>query len=318
MRLDDVAFRYRRRGPWVLRGVTLDVPSGRIIEVTGGNGSGKSTLLRVLAGLRRPRRGSVTGRPARVGYAPERFPVAQPFTVRSYLAHAAALRRVPKHVVTDWAERLEYTRLLDVRLPDLSKGSAQKIGLTQAFLGDPGLLILDEPFAGLDARTRDALPALLTEHAERGATVIVSDHQRVLDHLPALPRLRVANATVTPLAALDASLAALGANPDAHPPKTSEDADPRETADRRGTAVPRETADPRETNDDASSDTAAVTAPGARKPNEQRARPADPTRPDASAKQEEQTILEVTVATREADALETRLRADGHRVRRLP
>lgn len=197
MRLESVAFRYRRRDPWVFRDVTLTFPPGRVTEVTGRNGAGKSTLLRVIAGLRSPRKGVVKDRPDRVGYAPERFPVNQPFTVSDYLGHMAAIRHVPANTVTAWVERLAIGHLLDVRLPELSKGSAQKVGLAQALMDDPGLLILDEPFAGLDAATRDTLPELMAEMATAGATVVVSDHQRCIEALPGIDRLRVADGAVT-------------------------------------------------------------------------------------------------------------------------
>ncbi|NDU76019.1 ATP-binding cassette domain-containing protein [Actinomadura sp. DSM 109109] len=200
MRLEHVAFRYRRRDPWVFQDVTLSLPEGSVTEVTGHNGAGKSTLLRVIAGLRRPRAGVVRGRPARVGYAPERFPVDQPFSVRAYLGHMAAIRRLPAGTGAAWADRLGFDHLLDVRLPELSKGSAQKIGLAQALMADPELLILDEPFAGLDAATRDSLPELIREFASRGSTVVVSDHQRCIEAMPGVDRLHVAGGSVTPLA----------------------------------------------------------------------------------------------------------------------
>ncbi|TDD24294.1 ATP-binding cassette domain-containing protein [Actinomadura sp. KC06] len=199
MRLEGVAFRYRRRDPWVLRDVTLSLFPGGVTEVTGLNGAGKSTLLRVIAGLRSPHKGIVKDRPSRVGYAPERFPVDQPFTVHSYLGHMAAIRRVSAESVGTWAERLGFVHLLDVRLPELSKGSAQKVGLAQALMDDPGLLILDEPFAGLDAATRAALPTLISERAAEGAIVVVSDHQRCIEALSGIDRLRVADRTVTSL-----------------------------------------------------------------------------------------------------------------------
>lgn len=196
MRFNQVAFRYRRRAPWVLRDVTLTVPRGRIIEVNGRNGAGKSTLLRLVAGVVPPVRGGVGGRPSSVGYAPERFPAGQPFTARAYLRHMAAVRGVPAARAGEWAERLGFTGLLDTRLPDLSKGSAHKAGLIQALLATPGLLVLDEPFAGLDAGTRAALPALLAELAAEGSFVIVSDHQGDLRSVPGVVRWQVADQTV--------------------------------------------------------------------------------------------------------------------------
>ncbi|MFG1999389.1 ATP-binding cassette domain-containing protein [Spirillospora sp. NPDC048911] len=201
MQLTEVAFRYSRKAPWVLQDVSLSLPPGRVLEVTGRNGAGKSTLLRLLAGLRTPRRGSISGRPSRVGYAPERFPVDQPFTVSAYLAHMAAVRGIRRPAIGEWAERLRFEHLLNVRLPELSKGSAQKVGLAQALLAEPGLLILDEPFAGLDAESRDTLPGLISELARAGTAVVVSDHQRVIESVPGVDRIRVENGTVTAVAA---------------------------------------------------------------------------------------------------------------------
>lgn len=197
MQLDKVAFRYRHRAPWVLRDVTLTVPRGRVIEVNGPNGAGKSTLLRLLAGVVPPVRGRVTGRPPSVGYAPERFPAGQPFTARSYLGHMARVRGVPADRAAEWADRLGFAGLFGTRLPDLSKGSAHKAGLIQALIASPDLLVLDEPFAGLDAASRTALPALLGELAAGGTSIVVSDHQGDLRELPGIVRWQVTGHTVT-------------------------------------------------------------------------------------------------------------------------
>jgi ABC-type multidrug transport system ATPase subunit len=194
---EQVAFRYRRRAAWVLRDVTLTVPRGRIVEVNGANGAGKSTLLRLLAGIVPPVRGRVSGRPARVGYAPERFPAAQPFTARAYLDHMSRIRGVPPSHATEWAERLGFADLLGTRMTELSKGSAQKTGLVQALMAAPDLLVLDEPFAGLDTETRSALPGLLAELATGGTTVVASDHQGDLRELPDIVRWQVSGNTVT-------------------------------------------------------------------------------------------------------------------------
>ncbi|GAA3114903.1 hypothetical protein GCM10010466_02430 [Planomonospora alba] len=197
MRLSDVSFRYSRRGPWILRDVGLSLAPGTVAEVTGRNGAGKSTLLRLLAGIVPASRGSVTGRPHVVGYAPDVFPADQPFTVSAYLAHLARIRRVPSSAGTALAERLNAAHLLDQPLGDLSKGSAQKVGLIQALLAPPGLLILDEPFAGLDEQTRAELPAIIGEVAADGGAVVVSDHQNQLREFPGAAHWLVADGTVT-------------------------------------------------------------------------------------------------------------------------
>ncbi|RJL24767.1 ATP-binding cassette domain-containing protein [Bailinhaonella thermotolerans] len=199
MRLTNVSFRYARGGDWVLDGVDLTLEPGTVAEVTGVNGTGKSTLLRLVAGLLRPVRGEVSGRPARVGYAPERFPAEQPFTVRGYLEHQCRARRVPAAEIGEWAERLDYAHLLETRLPALSKGSAHKVGLTQALLGRPELLLLDEPVAGLDPEARDRVPAIAAELAAAGTRVAVIDHQGEFRALPGVVRWRVAGGKVAAL-----------------------------------------------------------------------------------------------------------------------
>ncbi|MEU6797922.1 ATP-binding cassette domain-containing protein [Nonomuraea wenchangensis] len=184
MRLSKVSFRYRRRDPFVIQGADAELAPGDIVELTGVNGAGKSTLLRLLAGLSRPTQGTIGGRPAVVGFAPDRFPTGQPFTVAAYLRHVSRMRGGARW--EPWAERLHMEHLLATPLSELSKGSGHKVGLAQALMADPGLLIMDEPFAGLDAATRAALPDLATEVAGRGGIVVVSDHQGGLRALPAL------------------------------------------------------------------------------------------------------------------------------------
>lgn len=170
-----MAYRYRRGAPLVLSGVDLDLPPGAVVRVAGRNGSGKSTLLRLLAGLARPVQGTVTGRPAAVGLAPERFPADQPVTVREHLTTALGLRGTG---LDGWAGRLGLIDLLDTRLDRLSKGSAQKVGLVSAVAARPGLVVLDEPFAGLDAAAAAEVPRLVRELADGGSRVVLTDHER--------------------------------------------------------------------------------------------------------------------------------------------
>ncbi|MFF3443709.1 ATP-binding cassette domain-containing protein [Streptosporangium sp. NPDC002721] len=198
MRLSTVSFRYSRRGPWILRDVELTLRPGSVVEVTGRNGAGKSTLLRLMAGFVPPSRGSISDRPGVVGYAPDVFPVDQPFTVAAYLAHMSRIRGLPSpaSAAGDLAARLNATHLLDQPLGDLSKGSAQKVGLIQSLLAPPDLLILDEPFAGLDEQTRVELPVIIEEIAARGGTVVVSDHQKQLQDHPGADHWLVADGRV--------------------------------------------------------------------------------------------------------------------------
>ncbi|MDG4783906.1 ABC transporter ATP-binding protein [Micromonospora sp. WMMD961] len=201
MRLENVWLRYHRRGPWVLRGVDVRIGPGEVAVVLGRNGVGKSTLLQVAAGVLRPDRGRVTDRPARVGWVPERFPADQPFTVTRYLtgmARVAGLERAAAdEAVASWTDRLGLSAFRSVRLPELSKGTAQKVGLAQAMLRPPGLLVLDEPWEGLDAATRELVPELIDEVLAGEGAVLVSDHRGETVRLPAARRWSVADGSLT-------------------------------------------------------------------------------------------------------------------------
>ncbi|MEU5723267.1 ATP-binding cassette domain-containing protein [Micromonospora sp. NPDC047738] len=201
MRLEDVWLRYHRRGPWVLRGAEMRIGPGEVAVVLGRNGVGKSTLLQLAAGVLRPTRGRVVDRPAAVGWVPERFPADQPFTVGGYLTGMGRLAGLSgpaaDRAVRHWVDRLGLARFHGVRLPELSKGTAQKVGLAQAMLRPPGLLVLDEPWEGLDAAARELVPELIGEVLAGGGAVLVSDHRGETVRLPGAARWTVADGAVT-------------------------------------------------------------------------------------------------------------------------
>jgi ABC-2 type transport system ATP-binding protein len=201
VRVEDVWLRYGRRAPWVLREVTLSLSAGEIAVLLGRNGAGKSTLLRAIVGTLVPAQGRISGRPATVAWVPERFPADQPFNVLDYLTFMGAVRGLTpaaaRSVARDWADRLDLTPYLDVRLSSLSKGTAQKVGLAQALLIRPGLLVLDEPTEGLDAPVLAELPLVIAEVTAAGGAVVVSDHSGKLVGLPGSHTWMVAGGGVT-------------------------------------------------------------------------------------------------------------------------
>jgi ABC-type multidrug transport system ATPase subunit len=179
--LNGVSLRYHRSAPWVLRGVSAAVGPGEAVLVTGRNGAGKSTLLQVLAGLLPTSRGTVDNRPEVIGFVPERFPTRQPFTALAYLEASGRVRGLSKQAAREaaehWADRLNLSDYLGTRLGELSKGSAQKVGIAQALLVPPTLLVLDEPWEGLDAQARDELPGIIGEITDAGGFCVFSDHR---------------------------------------------------------------------------------------------------------------------------------------------
>ncbi|WP_174567897.1 ABC transporter ATP-binding protein [Amycolatopsis orientalis] len=181
IRLEGVGKRYGRGGP-VLTGVDLDVPAGRVVGILGSNGSGKSTLLRILAALSRETSGSVVGSP-RVGYLPDRFPAGQRMSARAYLRHMARIDGfVALSAIDPLLDRLALVGGPDAPLRTLSKGNAQKVGLAQAVLAEPELLILDEPWSGLDVEAHAVLGEVVAETKERGASVVFTDHRAAVVH----------------------------------------------------------------------------------------------------------------------------------------
>ncbi|WP_438291145.1 ATP-binding cassette domain-containing protein [Streptomyces sp. HUAS TT7] len=171
--------RYSIGGPWVLRGIDLDLPEGALIRVEGANGTGKSTLLRLLAGIDAPTEGRVTGRP-RTAYVPERFPAALPFTAVGYLTHLGRIHGLPRRTAKEragqWLDRFGAAAHAGTPLAELSKGTSQKVAVAQALLADPGLLVLDEAWTGLDTEARTELDRAVHERVAAGATVVFVDH----------------------------------------------------------------------------------------------------------------------------------------------
>ncbi|WP_405984467.1 ATP-binding cassette domain-containing protein [Streptomyces sp. NBC_00872] len=179
MELRGVGRRYGLGGPWVLRGIDLDLPPRALIRVEGTNGTGKSTLLRLLAGIDTPTEGRLTGRP-RTAYVPERFPVSLPFTALGYLVHLGRIhgmgRVVAETRAVEWLERFGAAGHARTPMSELSKGTSQKVAVAQALLAGPELLVLDEAWTGLDSAARTELDRAVAERIAEGGTVVFVDH----------------------------------------------------------------------------------------------------------------------------------------------
>lgn len=166
----------------------LEIPRGSIYGLLGPNGSGKTTTLRMIMGILRPDRGSVTllggdsngSERQRVGYLPEERGVYKKMKVIEHLEFLGEIRGMTratarKRAMT-WLERLGLSEWAEKRVEDLSKGMQQKVQFIGTVLHDPELLILDEPFSGLDPINQDVLEEIVRDFHGRGTTILFSTH----------------------------------------------------------------------------------------------------------------------------------------------
>ncbi|GAA3019159.1 ATP-binding cassette domain-containing protein [Streptomyces fulvorobeus] len=199
-RLEAVSKRYGR-GRWILQDVDVEIPAGSVVAFAGGNGSGKSTLLRMVVGLSKPTRGAVTGRPAVVSYVPDRFSPNERMSPLAYLTHMGRIRGMGTHAASSRAhhllDRLALVGGKDAELRTLSKGNAQKVALAQAVLVQPQLLVLDEPWSGLDASAHGVLAEIMTEVSGAGGAVAFTDHRESVTRAHASQTYTVKQGRVT-------------------------------------------------------------------------------------------------------------------------
>lgn len=176
-------------GRRVVDRVTFSERRGRILGLVGPNGAGKTTLIRIVMGIVEPEEGSVRVLGARsaaisrqrVGYLPEERGLYQRQTVQHVLRYLAKLkgvgRRRSDRRMGVWLERLGVPEVLTQRVRELSKGMQQKVQFVATVLHDPDLLLLDEPFGGLDPVSRQQLRSILQELAANGKTILLSSHE---------------------------------------------------------------------------------------------------------------------------------------------
>ena len=170
-----VSIRFGRRN--VLDAVDLSVRAGEIVTLIGLNGAGKSTLIRVILGIVRPDSGAVSRAPGlRIGYSPQhvlRDPI-MPMTVRRFLTLGAPANQDRLEAVL---EEVGADPILDHPVAEISGGEMQRVLLARALLRKPGLLVLDEPLAGVDVTSQSELYGLIAEIRDRhGCGVLLVSH----------------------------------------------------------------------------------------------------------------------------------------------
>lgn len=180
----------RRYGDVIaLQSLSFAVEPGRLFGFVGANGAGKTTAMRIVVGLERADAGEVRwqGRPVgvearrRFGYLPEERGLYPNMPARYQLVYLARLRGVARadarRAADAWLQRLGLAERGDEPVQQLSQGNQQRVQLAAAMVHDPAVLLLDEPFSGLDPMGVDALSEVLVEVAGEGVAVVFSSHQ---------------------------------------------------------------------------------------------------------------------------------------------
>ena len=188
-------------GPKVaVEGSDLEIPTGELVGFIGPNGAGKTTTIRMIMSILFPDSGelAVLGRKSaveskdRIGYLPEERGVYKKMKVGKFLRHMGRLKGLSPtgidDTITAWLEKVELPGVWNKRCEELSKGMQQKVQFISCVLHEPELLILDEPFSGLDPVNMRLLRDLIREQNEKGTTIIFSTHvmanaQDICDHV---------------------------------------------------------------------------------------------------------------------------------------
>ncbi len=181
----------KQYGPFrALDHIDIEIPDGQVVGLLGVNGAGKTTLLNILAGCLDPTEGCVAvnghdltadpiGVKSCLSYLPEVCPLYEELTVREFLIHICRLKGLEKAEIPDQvkaiADRVRLTDVLNIVIRNLSKGYRQRTGLAQALCGDPDILFLDEPTAGLDPLQAEEFKQILMS-AHKRQTIVFSSH----------------------------------------------------------------------------------------------------------------------------------------------
>ena len=171
-----------------LRNIELELRAGRVLSMLGRNGAGKTTLLRILAGLTRPTHGEVTfpafgggprGNRRRIGVVGHGTWIYDELTAEENIRFFCRLYGVsdPARAASDWLARVGLERFRNARAGEYSRGMRQRLTVARAFLHDPSVLLLDEPWTALDDRAMKLLSSLVREARSRGCSIVICSHQ---------------------------------------------------------------------------------------------------------------------------------------------
>lgn len=178
---ENLSFSYTGSPPFVLDDINLEIHAGEYVSVVGENGCGKSTLMRLILKFIKPTKGIIMSKAQRIGYVPQRNDFSNsnfPITVYEMLNSYRKLLKVKDHdIITENLKLVGMASFKDALMGTLSGGQSQKILMARALIGDPDLLILDEPSTGVDINSQKEIYEFLKRiNQEMGITIVSVEH----------------------------------------------------------------------------------------------------------------------------------------------
>ncbi|MDO5515969.1 MAG: metal ABC transporter ATP-binding protein [Clostridium sp.] len=178
--IKNLCFSYIK-GNDLIKDINLDIPNGSYVSILGENGSCKSTLVKLILGLLKPDSGIIEVNSSRTSYVPQRldsFNSDFPLTVKELLAsHVKALKLKNKDIVDNVLNEVNMIDFKNNLIGNLSGGQQQRIFIARALIGDPDLIILDEPSTGVDEKSQNEIyPLLKNLNEAKGKTIISVEH----------------------------------------------------------------------------------------------------------------------------------------------
>jgi len=188
-----------------VQGLSLSVPRGAIYGIIGPNGAGKTTTIRMILNIFAPDTGTIAlhfrntsrARNDSIGFLPEERGLYKRMTVEDVLVYMAEIKSVPSRrsrpKIDEWLSRMGLSEWKKRKVQELSKGMQQKVQFISTILHEPQLLVLDEPFAGLDPVNQEVLKDIVLELKAKGTTILFSTHvmeqaEKICDHLCMIDR----------------------------------------------------------------------------------------------------------------------------------
>ena len=181
IKAENLCFSYTGSAPFILNGVNFDIKQGEYVSVVGDNGCGKSTLMKLILRFIKPTHGSINNGAKRIGYVSQKNESVNsgfPITIYEMLNSYRKIMRIKdKSVIYESLKQVGLLEYADALIGNLSGGQSQKALIARALIGNPDLLILDEPSSGVDVDSQQEIYALLKGlNTDKGMTIVSVEH----------------------------------------------------------------------------------------------------------------------------------------------